>query len=330
MFTKTESTLLKAAKTNAVLITNLTNIRYLTGVPVSAGFLLIRKRKTEFFVDGRYTEAARTATQGIRVRNIEDFVPTLQTIKKVAIESSDITLARYEVWKKKFKKTKFIITVGLVEELRRVKSKSELASIAAACRITKRVLKDIPSLLKSGISERGLAQEIERRVFVYGGDGLAFDTIVGFGEHTARPHHHPTDRTLKKGDLVQIDMGARKNGYCSDYSRIFYTGSKTSAQVRAEKALKQAKKFAEKMVKPGVKSTALDREARRVLKTFGFDSEFSHSLGHALGLDIHEAPTISEKAKPVTLKRHEVITIEPGLYFEGEWGMRIEDTIVVE
>lgn len=158
---------------------------------------------------------------------------------------------------------------------------------------------------------------------------MAFDTIVGFGEHTSRPHHHPTDRALRKGDIVQIDLGLKIDGYCSDMSRVFYTGTKTSRQAKAYRALLEAKKTAEKMVKPGVDVRALDQAARRVLKKHGFGKEFCHALGHGLGLDIHEAPTISGKSKPYRLKKDEVITIEPGLYFPGEWGMRIEDTMIV-
>ncbi len=216
-----------------------------------------------------------------------------------------------------------------MEKLRQVKTTEELKSIQEACAITKKILKHIPELLVPGITERQVAALIVSRALEIGAEGLAFETIVGFAEHTSRPHHHPTEKKLKKGDLVQIDMGVKVNGYCSDYSRIYFTGPKTAKQTKAENALQKAKKAAEKLVKKGVDVRMLDRTARAVLQTYGFDKEFSHSLGHGLGLDIHEAPTISGKAPKHLLQKNEVITIEPGLYFPGEFGMRIEDTIIV-
>lgn len=121
-------------------------------------------------------------------------------------------------------------------------------------------------------------------------------------------------------------MGARYENYCSDFSRVFFMTTPTKEQKKAYTALKQAKKAAENMLRPGVLNTALDTEARRVLKLHGYDKEFCHSLGHGVGLDIHEGVTLSAQAKPMKLQKNEVITLEPGLYLEGQWGMRLEDT----
>lgn len=184
-------------------------------------------------------------------------------------------------------------------------------------------------MLRVGTSERELAQKIDALSARLGAERMAFDTIVAFGSNTSHPHHHPTRRTLTSTDIVQIDMGVKVDGYCSDYSRVFWMGQKTPEQKIAYKALLEAKKSAEKSIAVGVSNRALDQIARTVLLRYGYDAEFCHSLGHGLGLDIHEAPTLSTKAPLLRLLKNEVITIEPGLYFEGAWGMRVEDTIVV-
>ena len=217
-----------------------------------------------------------------------------------------------------------------MEELRRVKSSKEIIQIRRACAITKRVLALIPKLLKPGITERALALKIYVLSVESGAEALAFETIVAFGSNTSRPHHHPTNRPFKRGDLVQIDMGVKVNGYCSDYSRVFFTGPKTPKQQKAYQAILQAKKAAKAAAKPGASTRTLDRIARAELKKFGFSKEFSHALGHGVGLEVHEVPVLSAKAPDVKLKKGEVIAIEPGLYFAGEWGMRVEDTVMVE
>jgi Xaa-Pro aminopeptidase len=158
---------------------------------------------------------------------------------------------------------------------------------------------------------------------------MAFPTIVGFGENTAFPHHHPTTRRLKRGDIVQIDLGVKAGGYCSDYSRVFFTAKPTAEQRKALLALKRAKAAAEQLIRVGMENRVLDLKAREVLASFGIEKAFTHALGHGVGLEIHEGLSISKKAKRKKLLKNEVITIEPGVYFPGKWGMRVEDTIVV-
>lgn len=267
--------------------------------------------------------------KGIAVLPLDSLDAVLSDIGTIGFESEDVTCARLLRWKKKYKNTKFVHTSGIVEEFRRSKSQDELKKILKACSITKAVLRLIPRLLLSGISEKNLAWRIESECRKRGADGMAFETIVGFGEHTSRPHHHPTDRKLRVGDLVQIDMGAKFDGYCSDYSRVFFTASPTVEQAKAMKALRTASNAAKAILKPDVTNRQLDEKARSALKSFGYDKEFSHALGHGVGLDIHEGVTLSMKARSRKIKKNEVVTIEPGLYFEGKWGMRIEETIIV-
>jgi len=321
--------LLQKKRLRAHLITNLSNIRYLTGLQISAGAILVERTQATLFLDGRYYNEGKELSW-MNVGDAKDFPRILKTVRTVGFEEKSITVHRLSRWKAQFKNTKFVQTKDFVEGLRQQKDSAELQSIKTACSMTKKILRTIPSFLVIGKTEREISWSIESLARKLGAESMAFETIVGFGENSSRPHHHPTHRKLRKSDIVQIDLGLKVNGYCSDMSRVFFLAPKTSAQRKAYSALLKAKKTAEKLVKKGVDVRALDLAARAVLKQYGYTHEFSHSLGHGLGLDIHEAPAVSAKAQKHLLKKGEVITVEPGLYFPGEWGMRVEDTIVVE
>lgn len=322
--------ILAAAKAPALLLTNLTNIRYLSGVQMSAGFMLILPRRAFLYADGRYFEKAEATARHCTVKPADALKKDLLKLRSCAFEAENVTIARLQRLEKAFSKLRFIPRNDIVESFRRSKSGDELHCIKKACAITLRILKSVPASLKPGVTESDVAWIIAGLARKAGADGMAFETIVGFAEHTALPHHRPTDRRLKKGDIVQVDMGVIYKGYCSDYSRVFFTADPTPDQKKALRALKEAKKSAEELVRVGASVRSLDQAARAVLKTHGYGPEFSHSLGHGVGLDIHEGVTISSKAKDTKLLKNEVITIEPGLYFAGKWGMRIEDTIVVK
>lgn len=325
----TPRTILKTAKARAFLVTNPVNIRYLTGANVSTGAVLIEKN-IELFVDSRYTERALSqAIKSINIRPIEMLTDRLTKLRQCAFEGEFVTAVVLSKWKKKFKNTKFVQSEWLLEEFRRQKEPNELQNIRKACAITKKILNAVPMLLKKGHTEKSLAFELERLARKLGADGMAFDSIVAFGEHTSRPHHEPTDRRIRSSDIVQIDTGVKCNGYCSDYSRVYFMSPPTSEQSKALRALKEAKKEAEAAIEIGVSNHELDCIARDALKHRGFEKEFSHSLGHGVGLEIHEGINLSQKAPKKKLVKHEVITIEPGLYFSGKWGMRLEDTIIV-
>ncbi len=315
---------------DAVLISNLTNIRYLTGVHVSTGLLCMTRKAAVLFVDSRYSEmASNRAKSPYTVSDPAQLAQYLTHSKILGYESDTVTISRLERWKSLLKNKKFVQIFDFTEGLRRVKDPQEIVFMTAACEITKKALSRVPSFLRYGMTEQDLALELYVYCMKKNADGMAFETIVGFGENTSKPHHRPSDRKLRKSDIVQIDMGAIYQGYCSDYSRVYFTQDPNPQQKKAYRALKEAKKAAEKMLKPGVLNTALDAEARRVLKLHGYDEEFSHSLGHGVGMDIHEGTTLSMKAAPIKLLKNEVVTIEPGLYFPGKWGMRLEDTRIV-
>jgi len=321
--------LLKHAQTPAFLVTNLVNIRYLTGAEVSAGAVLVTARAVQLFVDPRYREAA-TRLAGCIVRQLDDLSTSLGREALCGCEAETVTLAQKDRWKHSFRSTRFLPRHGVIGHFRRTKDAEELRRFRRAQQITRALLKRIPATLRDRITERELAWKLQAWARSLHADSLAFDPIVAFGPHTSRPHHHPTTRALKKGDIVQIDVGARFEGYCADQSAVFFTGNITQEQQRALAAVAEAKVAAERMVKTGVSTHALDRIARSVLKKHGVEEAFAHSLGHGVGLEIHEGVTLSQKRPNEKLLASEIVTIEPGVYFPGRFGIRLEDEIVVK
>jgi len=321
----------RAGRLSAFLITNLINIRYLAGVEVSAGALLVTPRCYRLFVDARYGEMALSqAFKGIKVEEREELSRVLKTITLCGCEAESVTLAQMQKWKAYFKNTKFVHKSGVMEEFRRSKDTEEIRKFRRAQHITREMLERVPLALQPGITERSLVWKLTEWAQELKADGLSFEPIVAFGSHTSRPHHHATDRKLRKGDLVQIDTGARFGGYCADQSRVFFTGPKTSGQERVLKAVEEAKDAATQAVRVGIGTHELDRIARTVLKKYGLEKYFVHSLGHGVGLEIHEGVTLSQKRINEKLLKNEIITIEPGVYIPGKFGMRLEDEIVVE
>jgi len=324
-----------------LLVGNLTNIRYLSGLSMTAGVILLTQKQKILFTDDRYLEKAKEeAKRGIRVRHIEELPKYMKKYRRVRVEADDLTITRLKRWKKKFRGTKLVPSEGIIEEMRRRKKPAELKALMKACRITDKILAMIPKRLvracrsvarnaPTHLTERALAWEIEKLAHDFGVDEMAFETIVAFGPHTSRPRHRPTKRKLKKGDLVQIDMGVKVDGYCSDCSRVFFTGKPTKEQREVFDLLLCTVKETTKMAKIGSLNTALDTYAREKLKKEGYGDLFLHSLGHGIGLEVHESINISSRAQRKRLLAQEVVTTEPGIYFAGKWGMRIEDTIVV-
>ncbi|MDD4627805.1 MAG: Xaa-Pro peptidase family protein [Candidatus Peribacteraceae bacterium] len=326
-----KTALRRADNLSALLITNLINIRYLTGVDVSAGAMLVTPRSWRLFVDARYGEMAQSHIRtGIKVEERELLARFLESVPLCGCEEETVTLAQYRRWKKNFKNTKFVQLSGMIEDFRRSKDTEELRKFRRAQKITQQMLTRVPAVLRPGITERALAWKLTEWAHELKADGLAFEPIVAFGPHTSRPHHHATDREYREGDLVQVDTGARFGGYCADQSRVFFTGPKTSEQAHVFQAVEEAKDAATKMVRAGVGTHELDRVARAVLKKHGLEKYFVHSLGHGVGLEIHEGVTLSQKRPNEKLLKNEIITIEPGVYLPGKFGMRLEDEIVVE
>lgn len=327
---KRPSSILSAASASAFLVSDLTNIRFLTGLSMSSALLLVEPKRMTLFTDGRYREVAeRNVYPGIAVLDSVAIESMMKRIRVCAIEAEGLSIERFLKWKRKFKNTKFVHTSGVIAEFRRSKDHEELTLFKRAQRITREMIRRVPSLLRRPIREVDLAWQLQVWARELGSEGMAFDPIVAFGTHTSSPHHKPGSRILKKGHIVQIDCGAKYRGYCSDQSAVFFTGKPTPLQRRVFKAVCEAKDAAIAAIKPGVSIRHLDSVARRVLQQYGYEQFFCHALGHGVGLEIHEGVTLSRKASDQKLLKGEIITIEPGVYFPGRFGMRMEEEIVV-
>lgn len=322
--------LLSAAKTRAFLVTDLTNVQYLTGLSVTSGCVLVTGSHFLFFTDSRYLEMAEhRAYRGIKVHDREELQKTLQSVRSCGCESESLSLEVMRRMKRKYKSTKFIHTTGIIEEFRRSKSDDELRAFRRAQRITREMIRRVPTMLRRAISEKELAWQLEVWAHELGADDLSFPSIVAFGTNTSVPHHSPTTRRLKKGHIVQIDCGAKYGGYCADQSAVFFTGKPTAFQKHVYEVLLEAKDEVVMAVKKGVTTHELDHIARDILEREGIEHYFTHSLGHGVGLNIHEGVTLSQKAPKQTLLKNEIVTVEPGVYFPGKFGMRVEEEVIV-
>jgi len=326
----TSKQLLRRADVPSLLLSNISNIRYLTGIPVEAAVLLVQQKRFVLFTDALEMEMAeKAAGTEIDVRSIRTLDVCMKKVRVCGFEDDSVTVARLRRWKKLFPKTKFVPVQNTVEYFRRTKDERELKIMLRAHSITEELLRRIPSALRVNITERALAWKIEIWARELGADGMSFQTIVAFGKNTSRPHHRPTDAKLKKGDIVQLDLGATYKGYCSDRSEVFFTAEATAQQQRIYDALTEAKNKAIDAIKIGASTRELDRIARDVLKSHKLDTYFTHSLGHGVGIDIHEGVTLSQRGPDDQLLENEVITIEPGVYMPGKFGMRLEVMVVV-
>lgn len=288
-------------------------------------------RRMLLFVDSRYREAAdRSVRSCVTVRDVLDLQKALKEVPECGYESEHITVDRLGSWKKKFPHTKFLPKPGVIATFRRQKEPEELLAMRRADRITRELLRRVPAVLRGNITEEQLARKLTIWALELGAEGMSFDPIVAFGTHTSSPHHHPSTRKLQKGHLVQIDIGVKFRGYCSDASEVFFTATPTPTEAKVYSALVAAQRAAQKILKPGVTTHELDRAARTVLKKFGIEQYFTHALGHGIGLDVHEGVTLSERAPSQALLKHEVVTLEPGMYLAGKFGMRVERMVTVE
>lgn len=312
-----------------LLVTTPANVRYLTGLDASEALLLVTPRAATLFVDARYAEAAATLrTPTLRVADRKAFEAAMKKIPRCGFEANDVSAERAARWKSTFKNTKFIHVSGLTEGLRRKKDPDEFAAMKHALSITDDVLASVPAMLVRGVTERELAARIQIAMLERGADGTAFDSIVAFGPNSSLPHHRPGRRRLRSRDIVQIDIGAKVDGYCADRSEVFFVGAPTREQRAAYDAVAEAKARAKRALKAGARCADLDAVARRAIEERGFPP-YEHALGHGLGLDIHEGPVLSARSKDALAAGY-AVTLEPGIYLPGKFGIRLEETLFVK
>jgi Xaa-Pro aminopeptidase len=325
---------LGANEIDALLITNLTNVRYLTGFSGSNGQVLITDGGAWFFTDPRYAARAGDLVTGAEIviyaSGLAGTLAERLTASKVArlgIEAQTMTVADIEDLADKLPAELHPVR-NAVEELRRTKEPDEVAAIQEAVRVADEAFKWVLERLVPGVSEREIALELEMRMRTTGADGISFDPIVGSGPLSAHIHHSPSERTFEKGDFVLLDFGARFDGYCSDLTRTVVLGPATDAQREQYEIVLAAQQAGIDAARAGVKGVEVDAAARAVVVEAGQGENFPHSLGHGVGLDIHEAPALKLSEEP--LRPGEVVTIEPGVYLVGHGGVRIEDDVLIE
>jgi Xaa-Pro aminopeptidase len=318
---------LRSGLEQPLLVTDPTNVRYLCGFQSSNCALFVEQDRVRLFTDFRYFEAAR-AVDGVEAvmtkRNlVRELADTLSG--RVAFERV-LQYGLYEVLRDGG--LDLVPTSGAVEKLRAVKDESELEQIRKACRITDRVFERLTEVPFVGRTEREVSWDLSQLFHEEGGEGLAFESIVGAGPTGARPHARAGDRTIGAGELVVIDAGTTINGYASDYTRTFATGKLDGEAQEAYETVLRAQQAALGGIHAGVTGVDADALARSVIDESPFSGTLGHGLGHGLGLDVHEAPRLSTES-PDVLQPGNVVTVEPGVYLEGRFGIRIEDDVVV-
>lgn len=323
---------LVSLKLDGMLVTNPVNVRYLTGLE-EEGILIIAPKENIFVTDSRYIESVnRKLTISDEIvaydsRNLDkyDYENIFLLSENVGFEENYVTYEKYKKYLQTYQ-VNLVETEGLIENQRIVKEVEEIEAIKKACEITDKTFEYIIRNIKQGMTEKEVAFEIEKFMIKNGADGLAFDSIVAFGENTSMPHAIPTDRVVKKGDIIQFDIGCKYKGYCSDLSRVvFVEDMKDEYKEVYDFVLNEQKRIVTSF-KDGtnIKTVIKDRETEFKLKNY----EIMHAFGHGVGLDIHELPILRSKQDNI-LKENSVIAIEPGVYKPGKFGIRIEDTFKV-
>ena len=329
------------AGVDALLVTSPENRRYLSGFTGSAGTLVITEKEAVLATDFRYVEQAGQQAPDFRVVRTgagQGRMTTLlgeMAVKRLGFESQNMTVAQHQDLTKGIEESSdgadisLVATSNLVEELRSVKDPQELATLTRAIEIGDQAFREVASTLRAGQTEREVAWQIEKAVRELGADGVSFDTIVAVGPNAALPHHRPDDTPIQEGQPIIIDMGALYQGYCSDLSRTLCLGEADDTFRKVYDTVLGAQMTAIATVERGITGGDADNLARTVIEEAGYGENFGHSLGHGVGLAVHERPGVGPSST-VVLEDGMAFTIEPGIYILGWGGVRIEDVVVLE
>jgi Xaa-Pro aminopeptidase len=323
------------AKLNAILFTNLPNIRYLCGFSGSEGALLLTLDAAWLLCDSRYTEQAAGEVMGAEVRECAavrmDTVAALvaeNALLRVGIEAAHTTVTAFRMMTDKLPGSELVELGAVLDEIRSSKDQAELERLSVVASLASQALQNVVPHIKPGLREVDVAIDLEFEMRRLGADGLAFDIIVASGVRGAMPHGKASGKTIQNGELVTIDFGALKDGYHSDETVTVACGEPGSRAREIHAIVRAAHDMAIAAVRPGISCKELDAVAREYIREQGYGDYFGHGLGHGVGLQIHESPTLSPRSSAV-LEEGMVVTVEPGIYIPGFGGVRIEDTVVV-
>jgi Xaa-Pro aminopeptidase len=327
---------------DALVVTTLPNVRYLTGFTGSAAVLVVTRDLSVLTTDGRYRtqsaeqleragapeveisigtgaqqrEAARAALEGARAA-------------RIGLEAGNITWSGQRAWADALSGDTLVPTANAVEALRERKDAAELARMERAAAIADAALFEVLPLMSQGVTEEHFALELDTAMRRGGAEGTAFETIVAAGENSAKPHHHPGSRRINGGDPVVVDFGAMFEGYRSDMTRTFCVDAEPEGELaRIFNVVQESQAAGAAAVRPGISAKDVDDICRQIIAAAGWAERFEHGTGHGVGLDIHEAPTVSQLGTAI-LAPGFVVTVEPGVYVPGHGGVRVEDTLVV-
>ena len=329
---------LRASDTDGAIISSELNQRYLSGLSFSDGYILVTQNDGYLITDSRYIEIAKRTVTHLNVilatRPMTEILSDIikeNKIKHVGVEENEISLADYERFRSAFEECEVISGISeIMKELRAVKSPDEIALIDKAQKITDAAFSHILEFITPNMTEKDIALELEFFMRKNGAEGLAFDTIAVSGASSSLPHGVPSDEKLKKGFLT-MDFGAKFEGYCSDMTRTVCIGKADEEMKLVYNTVLSAQRHALENIKVGMPCRDADALARDIIREAGYGTNFGHSLGHGVGMFIHEfprlAPSADEKSR---LKAGHVVTVEPGIYLEGKFGCRIEDMIAIK
>ncbi|HJV66679.1 MAG TPA: aminopeptidase P family protein [Geomonas sp.] len=318
-----------------LLVTNLSNIRYLTGFTGSEGTLILSREDAWFLTDSRYTSQAGSEVTGAKVIEFKIKLDSISAVfqqagaKSVAFEAGTLTVQIYHELADRNPDLEFIPADQKLLSLRSVKDEDELEILERVATIASESLLEILPLVKPGALEKDVAWALEVAMRNRGADGKSFDFIVASGPRGALPHGKASDKEIAAGELVTLDYGALFRGYCSDETVTVAVGGPDSRQREVYETVLEAQRLAIEGARPGMNLKDIDALARNYIASRGYGEYFGHGLGHGVGIDIHEYPPVSPRSVH-TIEKGVVFTVEPGIYIPGWGGVRIEDTVVME
>ena len=334
MIDKLISSLPKAV--DGMLIVSETNRRYFTSFQSSDGVLLATKKGSVFLTDSRYIEEAQNKVrccEVVELKKLSEQLPEFCKsfdVRTLMVEAERLTVAQLNAYRKILKGV-LLTTVGgdaIIDKLRMQKNEYELESVIKAQRIAEKAYEHILGFIREGVTEREVALELDFFMLKYGAEAISFETIAISGANTSKPHGVPTDKKICNGDFVTMDYGAVVNGYHSDMTRTVAVGEVSDEQIKVYNTVLEAQLRALSVLKEGVRCSDADAAARDYIKERGYADFFRHSTGHGVGLEIHEKHNLSPKNTGL-LKCGNIVTIEPGIYIPGKFGVRIEDMAII-
>jgi Xaa-Pro aminopeptidase len=325
---------LKRRSISSLLVTNKSNVTYLSGFAGSDSVLFITGDSQFFLTDSRYTQEAKESVKGFNITEVlsstYDTIGNIarkNSIKNIGFESLNLPYEVAKTLEGHVGKAKLLPVKNIVECLRAVKDKEEIARITGSVKLAKNVLRNIVKEIRPGTTERDLSCRIECE-FIHKGAKAGFQSIVACGKNSSKPHAHPTDEKVSKNDVVMLDIGCSLNSYNSDMTRMVLIGKVKDKIKEIYSIVKIAQEKAFKKIRPGEKISEVDRAGRQYITDKGYGKFFGHSMGHGIGLDVHEEPSISGRNSDI-LKPGMVFTVEPAIYIPGLGGVRIEDMVLV-